>query len=300
MMQTKHKIFWRIGQEITPETFIRADHYLCSQFNLIRRLMADGNYGLLPQSENDPLSFGVKTNLNNKDISFEKLVCSGTTSAGYLIEMEDDMLTSLPRKYVSLPDSGAKTLYIVLRINPFEQVLIEPVTNEEAPMGRAHYELIVKELNAIGQDELSILKIDNSNFAPTIDPDFIPPCMSLNACSKLLETFNRIKQLLTEILSHIEQKGLLVGTNSYPLRMLYDELDDFSPTNKPVVLLRLVKKIIRTYRFFISDIRTVQAPDLLHAYNHNDMSITFQSLLSYLQNVVKVVSQGEEDFTPRI
>jgi len=300
MDQKRKKIFWRIGQEITPDTFIQADNYLCSQHNLIRRLIADNSYGLLPQTETAPPQFTVKTNLNNRDVSIEQLVCSGTTAAGYFVEMENAMLASLPRKYLSIPDFGGKACYLVLRINPFEQVLIEPVRDEEAPQAHAVYELNIRELNRIGEDELAILKIDNSNNMPVINPNYIPPCMSVNACSKLLETFSQLKQFLIEIMSHIEHKGLLVGTTIYPLRMLYDDFDDFSLSNTPIALIRLIKKIIRTCRTFIPDLRTLDLPDLLHGYNHNDVSITFQSLLSYLQKMVKIVGQGEEDFTPRI
>ena len=296
----KHKIFWRTGQEITPETFIQADNYSCSQHNLIRRLIAQNSYGLLPQTETDPSPFTVKTTLNNKDISIEQLVCSGTTGAGYLVETENAMLASLPQKHLSIPDSNAKALYIVLRINPFEQVLIEPVMDEEAPAAHADYELYIRELDRIGEDELAIVKIDNSHNAPQIDPNYIPPCMSVNACSKLWETFNLFKQLLTEILSHIEHKEGPFGKTIYPLTMLHCELDEFPVSSPPIALLRLIKRIILTYQFFLPDVRAITSPDWLRAYNHNDMSITFKSLLSYLQNVSRIVGQGEEDFTPKI
>ena len=296
MKQKAHKIFWQIGQEITPDTFIHADNYICSQHNLIRRLIAHDNYGLLPPTKTDLPLLAIQTNLNNRDLSFERLVCYGTTKAGYLIESE----SGLAKKHLSIPDSETKTLYIVLQINPFEQVLIEPVTNEEAPAAHAAYELNIRELDQVGEDELAILKIDNSSYTPVIDPNYIPPCMSINACPKLLETHEKLKQLLTEIMSHIKNKGYLSGAIGYPLRMLYDEFDDFSLLNMPIELIRLMKKIARTYQFFIPDVKTINIPDWVRIYNHNDISITFKSLLSYLQSVSKTVSEGEEDFTPQI
>jgi len=301
MEQKVYKIFWRIGQEITPETFIQADNYICSQHNLIRRLIASDNYGLLPQTEADTPSLSIQTNVNNKDIYIEKFVCSGTTRAGYLIEMENHMMASLPKKYLSIPDSDAKSLYLVLRVNPFEQVLIEPVKSEAAPAAHSIYELNIRELGQIGENELAIIKIDNSNNAPVIDHDYIPPCMSVNACSKLLEIYKLLKQLLSEILSHIEHKGYMIGTAIYPLSMLHDEFDNFSLLSPPIALIQLMKKIVRTYQVFIPDIKTINLPDFLREYNHNDVSITFKSLLSCLQNIAKIIGQGkEEDFTPKI
>jgi hypothetical protein len=332
-MQKRNKIFWSTGLEITPDTFIHADNYICSQHNLIRRLIADKCHGLLPtfhgemetrrgepmcSPNNEPMyspngtsmyspdgdtgtrSFTIKAIVNNRDISIEQLVCSGTTGAGYMIEIENRILASLPQKHLSIPDSAAKALYIVLRINPFEQILIEPVVNEEAPAAHSFYELHIRELDRIGEDELAILKIDNGSHSPVIDQAYIPPCMSVDACAKFLETYGLVKKLMTEIRSHTKHKGELQGAASYPLRMLYDEFDELSTATPPGALIRLIKKIMAAWRFFIPELRHVDSPDLLRIYNHNDVSITFKALLSYLQNAARILSQGEEDFTPQI
>ena len=294
-----------IGQEITPETFIQSDNYMCSQHNLIRRLIADNSYGLVPcgdKAEVEGTLFAIKPNIDNKDLYVERLVCIATTAAGYLIDIDSQLWNTIYQKHLSIPDSAAKNLYLVLRVNPFEQVLIEPVMNEEAPMAHPAFSLQVRELDRIGDDEMAILKIDNTGYTAKIDPDYIPPSMSMNACPKLLETYGLIKQLLSEVQFHTKNKGELSGATRYQLSMLYDDLQDFAMSNKPIDLIRLVRKIIRTYQFFVSNIRSIDFPDLLRSYNHNDMSITFKLLLSFLQNVIRIVSQGveEEDFTPKI
>lgn len=298
MKQKVNKICWRIGQEITPDTFIQADNYICSQHNLIRRLIADKCYGLLPDGEAD---FAVKANLNNKDFYFEQLVCCGTTEAGYLVLFANEWQSSLPKRQLSITHSNANAFYVVLRINPYEQVLIEPVENDEAPMAHAAYELDIRELDKIAANELALIKIDNTHSSPLIANNYMPPCMSVNACAKLLETYELLKQLLTEIHSHIKRKDDIFGKISYPLAMLYDELYEFPLSSPPIALLRLIKKIILTCQLFIADIRAVDLPDLIRTYNHNDMSLTFNSLLNYLQTVNRIVGQSkEEDFTPRI
>ena len=310
MEQKRNKIFWRTGQEITPDTFILADNYICSQHNLIRRLIAGKSYGVLPETEGTESSsggekggssFAVKSKLNKRDIYIDKVVCCGTTNAGYLIEIDDRLWDSFPQKHLSIPDSEAKALYVVVRVNPFEQVLIEPVVNEEAPTAHAVFELNVRELNRIGEDELAIIKINNCSYEPEINTEYIPPCMSVNACSNLLDIYGQLKKLLSEMIKHIEKKDELFGSTLYPLTMLHVELYEFSLSSPPIELIRLMKKIMQTSRFFVPDVKTVDMPDFLRTYNHNDMSITFKALLSYLQAVIRVVSEGiEEDFTPRI
>ena len=303
MYQMVNKIFWRVGQEITPDTFVQADNYICSQHNLIRRLISGKYYGLLPQTDADAPSLSVKANLNNRDLHIEQLACNGTTEAGYLALFEHSWLSSLPKRRLSIPDSNANAFYIVLRINPYEQVLIEPVDNEEAPKAHSVYELDIRKLDEIAANELVILKIDNSNHSQAIDINYIPPCMSVNSCSVLLEVFNLVKQLLTEIRTIIESKKDQFGKLMYPLTLLHHELNEFSLTDSPIAFVRLIKKIIITYQFFIPDIQKIMLPDSFSKYCHNDAAVTFKSLLSYLNEVklmVGKVEEVEEDFMPQI
>ena len=305
MKQKFNKICWRIGQEITPDTFIQADNYICSQQNLIRRLIAGKYYGLLPPpGETGAPSLTVKANLNNRDLHMEQLACYGTTEAGYLVSFDSNLMDSLPKKRLSIPDSNADAFYVVLRVNPYEQVLIEPVDNDEAPEAHSAYELAIRELRQISADELAIVKIDNINRSPAIDNGYIPPCMSVNACSNLCEVFETVKILITEIRSIIEHKKEQFGKLMYPLTLLSHELDEFSPDEPPVALIRLIKKFMVTCQFFIPDVRKIVQSNSIVEYCHDDVAIIFRSLLSCLHEVKLMVGKveivDEEDFTPKI
>ena len=322
-----NKIFWSIGQEITPETFIQADNYICNQHNLIRRLIADKYYGLLPPGVTGDPSIMIKANLNRLDLYIDRLVCYGITEAGYLISFDNNALNvtssrdessslgitsslgassrfASPPVHFTIPNSNAKAFYVVLRVNPFEQVLIEPVDNDEAPEAHSDYSIIIRELGQITTDELAIAKIDNSNYSPIIDNSYIPPCMSVNACSQLLKTFESFKTLFAEIRSIITYKKDQFGKLMYPLTLLQFELNEFSLSDPPIALVRLIKKIITTCQFFIPDVRKIVLPDAFNTYCHNDVAIVFKSLLSCLQEVKLMVGKvevvEEEDFTPRI
>ena len=300
------KIFWKIGQEITPETFIHADNYICSQQNLIRSLITYRYYGLLPQIDTGSKSLTVKASINNKEINIENLECKGVTSNGSLIEFENIMLLTMQKKRLSIPYTKAYSLYIVLKVNPFEQVLIEPVEDEEKPQAYATYELDIKELERIEDDELAILKIGNVDSSPGIVDDYVPPCMSVDSYDKLTDYYSTFKKLFEEIQSKINLKRALYHEAIYPLQLLQLDLNEFPLSEPPIALIRLMKKIIRTYTFFIPDIRHVEAVDFSTAYNHNDITEIFKSLLKYLHEVRMIVSKEEkivveeEDFTPKI
>ena len=301
MDQSFKKIFWRIGQEITPDTFIQADNYICSQHNLIRRLIAGKYFGLLPQTEADAPSLTVENILNNRDIYLKQLACYGTTSAGYLALFDDSLLDTLPKRQLSIPNTNAAAFYVVLRINPYEQVLIEPVDNTEAPEAHSAYELCIRSLDQISANELAIIKVDNSMQSPAIDDGYIPPCMAISSCSVLLDMFSTVKNLLTDIRSIIERRKDQFGKLMYPLTLLHYELNEFSLSEPPIALIRLIKKFMMTYHFFVADLRMIVMPDSIDEYNHNDVAIIFKSLLSCLQEVKLMIGKVEivieEDFT---
>jgi hypothetical protein len=173
------------------------------------------------------------------------------------------------------------------------------VDNEEAPEAHSASGLAIRELSQISADELAILKINNH---AVIDNDYIPPCMSINACSALLEVFGSVKTLFAEIRSIIMQKRDQFGKLIYPITLLHYELDEFSLYDSPGALVRLIKKFIMTYQFFIPDIRKIMRVETLEAYCHNDVAIIFKSLLSCLQTIKQRVGTVEidEDFTPKI
>jgi len=306
-MKQKDKIFWRIGQEITPETFIQADNYICSQQSLIRRLISHKYYGLLPCIDANSSSLSIKVSLNNRDIYVEELMCYGITSAGYLIEFDNYMLASVKKKNLLIQNVNSNAFFLVLRIKPFEQSLIEPVENEETPFSHPEYELDIKESGQIEEDELSIMKFDTTDGFPKIDNDYIPPCMSIDSFVKLSDNFMIFKRVINEIWTQVDLKKDQFQKLFYPFRLLLFELDEFDLSEPPVSLIRLIKKIILTLSFFIPEIRQINEQDLNTEYDHNDISHYFKSLIKYLNEILFIVSKveevkvvEEEDFTPKI
>ena len=310
MEQSHYKIFWRIGQEITPETFIQADNYICSQQNLIRRLIANQYYGLLPQPDAGNTSLLMEARISSNDILIDELKCLGITNAGYLIDFDNSLLGETYKDHLTIPDYGSGNYYVVLRVKPFEPSLIEPVENEEAPLARPEYEINVKELGRISDDELPVMKIKAGSY-PEIDDDYIPPCMSITSSDKLMDGFRNIKDIITEINTQINLKKDQYKASIYHLHILTLELKIFPLTEPPVSLFRLIKKFVKTYIFFIPEIRVLTEPDFLSEYNHNDISIILKLLLQYLHEIHQIVSKieikeeikvvvVEEDLTPKI
>ena len=306
MKEEYNKIFWRTGLEITPETFIQVDNYVCAQQNLIRKLVNLQYYGLLPEMEAGAPALTVNANLHGSEIMIERLFCNGVTKEGHLIQFSNEQLPAMKNQRLMTRSNTSGCCYVVLRIKSFEQTLIEPVENLETPLALPVYELDVKELTQIAGNELPILKIDTSQYSPKIDPNYIPPCMAVRSCEILLEQYRKLKQMVTDIIAVVSGKKSQYQQLLYPVTILLFELEHFSLNNPPYYFIQLLKKTVKTIDFFVKHSEWNLTNVIKMPYIHDDIAIILQSLAKCFQDIqlfigkATVVKEKEEDFTPRI
>ena len=306
MMKDEYKkIFWDTGLEITPDTFIQADHYLCAQHNLIRKLVNLHYYGLLPADDTDAPSLTVNATLNGPEIAIEQLYCNGVTKDGHLIQFTNDQLRALKKQRLTIT-GHTSGCYVVLRVNSFKHTLVEPVENPETPFALPVYELDVKALANIAGNELPVLKIDNSQYGLIINWNYIPPCMAVRSYEKLMEQYRSLKQVATEIVSVMNGKKSQYQQVLYPVTLLLFDLEQFSLNTPPYYLVQLLKKTVMTIDFFVKSNEWRLTDVLNMPYLHDDISIILKSLLKSFQDIklfigkATVIKEKEEDFTPRI
>ena len=296
-----NKIFWRAGQEITPETFIQADNYICAQQNLIRKLINLQYYGLLPIDDTNAPSFTVNATLNGAELSIEQLCCNGVTKEGYLIDFNTNQLPSAKKNRLIVPGNASRFSYVVLRIHPFEHTLVEPVVNEETPFALPVYELDIKELTNIEGNELPVLKIDSSQGHPAIDRNYIPPCMSIRSHQQLLDHYWHLKQSLNGILTALNGKKEQYAQLIYPVSFLLFDLEQLSLNAPPFHLIQLLKKTVKTIGFFTKNAQWTQAQVINAPYTHDDITPTLQALAKCFQEIHHFIGKGvKEEFMPRI
>ena len=300
MKSEYHKIFWKAGQEITPDTFIQADHYICAEQNLIRKFLNRQYYGLLPVNEPDAPSFTVNASVQGAAVRIEQLSCRAITKEGYLIAFNHELLPSVQQDRLSLAASQQGIYYVVLRVLPFERALLEPVENEETPYALPVFEFDLKTPTNIAGNELPILKVDCSRQA--IDPQYIPPCMSLSAYQLLIENFLNLKQSAATIKSMLAGKKEQYAEALYPVAMLLFDLEQFSAYDPPYYLIQLLKKFIKTIGYFIGQHQRELEEAVNTPYYHNDISPLLQTIdkcFRDIQTFLGTVAK-EEDFTPKI
>jgi predicted component of type VI protein secretion system len=304
MKDEYNKIFWRVGQEITPETFIQADNYITAQQNLIRKFLNRRYYGLLPVDEEAAPSITVSARLNGMDVSIEQLRCQGVTRDGSLITFDGDLSSVVPCR-LSLSAFSAGSYYVVLRILPFEQQLVEPVENEETPFALPVWEFDVKDLQHIEGNELPVLKIIYNQQYPEIDRRYIPPCMAVCSNQNLMEQYQQFKQTVADIQSTLIHKREQFSPLIAPITLMLFDLEQISLNEPPWTLIQLLKKTIKIIGFFFKSLQL--DPQALHEpYIHDDIMRIIQALTQCFQDIQlfigkqKAAIQEEEDFTPRI
>ena len=299
MKSEYHKIFWRAGQEITPETFIQADRYICAQQNLIRKFLNRQYYGLLPASEE---GFSVNASLQGAAVRIEQLCCHAITKEGYLIAFDNELLPAVQQDRLSLAACPQGIYYVVLRVFPFEHTLLEPVENEETPCALSVFEFDLKPLTHIAGNELPILKMDCSRQQPAIDRNFIPPCMSVSAHQQLMENYLNMRQLAATIKTMLIRKKEQYAELVYPFSMLLFDLEQFSVYDPPYYLILLLKKFLKTTGYFIHQLQRELEGVINIQYQHNDISGLLQAIDKCFRDMQQFLGETvvEEDFTPQI
>ena len=302
MKQGTKKIFWRVGQEITPETFIQADNYINYQHNLIRSLIHHQCYGLLPAGNDAATpSLTVKAHPEGATVYIENIRCLGITKEGYLIDYDDN---NKQQNSVSIAGLPPDFYYVVIRIKPFEQQLIEPVENEETPFSQPACRFDVKKLAQITSDELSILKVNCKKEYPEIEKNYIPPCMSILSCKILLDYYKNCIPVVQDIKSFLYAKKQQYHSAIYPVSMLLYELENLPLSESPYALVQLLKRLLKSFTLLVCDTPLKIEKTLATPYNHDDVEEILQSLMLCLQEIREFVASEkvdeEEDFTPRI
>ena len=304
MKRIYNKIFWRSGLEVTPETFIQADRHYYYQQNLIRKAMNFPYYGLLLIDEEDKQEFSINADVDTQSVRIEQLCCRGTTKEGFFVDFDESALRIATKRNLSVSNLSSGKYYLVIRINPYEQVLIEPVENEETPLSHPAYEFDIKDLSQIKGNELPLLKMVSDGHTLQIDPHYIPPCMSVRSHKKLMEYYLSYKKMANEVVGLFNQKKTRFSNFVFPVSLLVYDIDQFSLSEPPYALVQQVRKLLKAFGFFVTEL-TSKIEQVLHIpYNHHDVDGLFGALSTCLQEVLFVVGKEEEvieeDFTPKI
>ena len=230
--QNHYYVNWVDGMKINKSHFQDSDNANIALITKATSIVVNQNhYGLLPSLNEDSSSDSIQLSLDGQNtLSVQVSKCKAVTQGGYFIDIstETNALQDAKGKFASVgvkldvENLSEENLYIVLNINPYSKIAIGEANVEEEPP-RHPYVMPAFNLNVIVEDQISdaslgdgfliIGKIVMNGGAPQLDPNYIPPCYSIQSNQDLVYIyseigvfFNAIEKYCLQIIQKIFQK----------------------------------------------------------------------------------------------
>lgn len=284
-----HPINWTDGMKISEKHFIAHDHFLVDTIRDANSIRCNSyNYGLLPinlMKSSEENIFDVNNSATN-DVQVVIKHCSAITAAGFRIDITD-YRTSI-RPLIKIIEDKEEMVnggyYILIYVNPFEQLPFGDIDPEEIPprqpftKSKFNVELISESIiegGGSGGNYLIIGKVNINNAIAEADNTFIPPCTNVHSHPELLKFYNSFAQAMGNLQQHaliINQKTVSTNQNST------------LANNVKAICNTLVNHIANVY----FDYRNIvpQQPPIF-------MIEVFSSMALHINNVIQTLAKGE-------
>ena len=224
-METKYRINWKKGLDITPEILISSDNFHIAERNMLGYFLACRIYGVLPNS-----NFNIESEISNQRLTIKNLNCFALTCDGALVCISKNMRF---QKELALNEATGSEFYVVLTPNPAGKI----PENENDPYLYPDGNLVLKKSSEKLEFGIPVLKLKNNN-GWEIDENYIPPSFSLNSVELLLKKYEETKSLVHKILDKFPERNPF----SVHFNLLRLELNDFNANKSPEEWNLLLKK----------------------------------------------------------
>ena len=201
---------WEFGMLVTPEHFLRQEHYLESNLLWMMRYTLD-SFGLigggprLPESEFGAVRHDPVVTLWEDEHALRITVtqCRGLTGSGTPVEIASD--NPLHQEFSKADLEGVREARIYIVASPHVFQLADGSQDEHNPQMQTERTRAFRlTLQPHGEDihhaiAVSKLRRSESTLAYEKDPYFIPPCTTLTGFSELCAAWRRILEQLTAL-----------------------------------------------------------------------------------------------------
>lgn len=221
---------WENGMNIGKEHFIQHENVIAESFNDTRAVFLNSrNYGLLPVDSQSYTSGKIVFRIDNQNFLKARIFqCRAVSEAGFRIEileshhlkdLEVDMTAGL-----EMAKKGEESDYfIILSVDPFSRQVFGELNADEDPP-RYPYTIPSFKLNVVAEKNIAKEGIQPNSFfigklkinqgGPEIYEDYIPPCMTMNSHSGLInfiiavdKFFSALELDLLSIIRKIKEKN---------------------------------------------------------------------------------------------
>lgn len=214
---SKYKLVNWTGSMKLSDAHIRQteDFFLSAIADTVKLGLADYNYGLLPSRSRESVYNGIRVNEHiTGHIEVQLYSCNAVTASGYRIELDaDEGGTPLRKSYSPGEDKNIRNRDvrqwdIILAVDPFTRIPSGELEPREVPPRHpdagSSYALYVMPAGEIdtaesGRHHLTIGRIRKDGERYSVDPQYIPPCMSMSSHPELLDYYNSFTSMFSSI-----------------------------------------------------------------------------------------------------
>ena len=220
-----YRVNWIDGMKINKSHFIALENSVLELVKQSEQKHCNpANFGLLPEYSEDGSSMDVVISVDGQS-SIDVVVnrCKAVTLGGYQIDISKNTKSLLEQSGFILKqqyeiNKEEKEWFVVLSVNPFVRIPVGNADPEDEPPRHPfvfpEYKLDILPKSETSNQELGLYHITIGKILlvdgkPSVDPDFIPPCRSVQSHPDLAFTYNEIGTFLNQMEAfsvHIIQK----------------------------------------------------------------------------------------------
>ena len=202
---------WVDGMKINKSHFQNSDNANIALITKAMSIMVSQNhYGLLPSLNQDNPTDSIQLSLDGQNtLSVQVSKCKAVTQGGFFIDIssETNALQDTQGRFTTVTtnidaeNASGDSYYVILNINPFDKIPVGEANSQEEPPRHPYviskFNLSTIEENQIndaslGDGFLIIGKIVLDGGSPELDPNYIPPCYSIQSHQDLVYIYSEI------------------------------------------------------------------------------------------------------------
>lgn len=257
-MNKDTRIKWNVGMELLPETFIHLENQLAEYRQMLRKVQASKQFGLIPD-----MPFNVSLNVSGDTLTLHNVECHALLQHGNLVDikLEEELSWTIP--------ANADSFYLAVwpSDNEREYELDDvPFISNECVFGLLPLEAL--------PGKMPIAKVVREEGAWKVQDDYIMPLVSMESSTVMTEMTKAMTLLARQITTfenfpHLRNHDLMM--------LLIEEMDCVSESQSPKDFAVLCRRLARLLAYTVFD-----TPVAFAEYNPYDIQLFLGNMCAFL------------------
>ena len=252
------RINWNVGMELLPETFIHLENQLAEYRQMLRKVQASKQFGLIPD-----MPFKALVSVSGDTLTLDGLECHALLRHGNLVDFQSQEVMSwtIPGNadsfYLAVWDSDNKREYEL----------------DDVPFISNEYQFGLCALEEL-PGKMPVAKVVREEGIWKVQDDYIMPLISMESSTVMIE----MAKAMTHLARQITTQEKFVHLRNHDLIMvLIEEMDSLDWSQGPKDFAVLCRRLARLLAYTIFD-----TPMVFVDYNPYDIQLFLNNICAFL------------------